>query len=86
MIIITSERIRSIVSDCKTEQDIISALRSHKVKYSFTTETGYLSIRIPCKTGTIRIYRTCSRSNPFVIQSDNAFRFQYPIYANSWNS
>lgn len=85
MIIITSERIRSIISHCRTEQDIISVLRSHKIKYSFSTDTGYLSIRIPCRTGAIRIYKTCSRSAPFFVQSDYTSKYPFPVPLYSWN-
>ena len=67
---LSSARLRALVSDCKTEIDIVRTLRAHKVKYTFTTETGYMTIRIPCKKGTVRIVRTCSRSWPFVVRSD----------------
>ncbi len=67
--LVNQNRIRSIIADCKTEADIVSALRSHKIKYTFTTETGPLNIRIPCRKGYIRIYRTCSRSAPFLVRN-----------------
>lgn len=63
----TAGKIRSIIADCNTEYDIIQSLRMHKIKYGYTTETGILSIRIPCRTGTVRIYRSCSRSLPYRI-------------------
>lgn len=69
MIMLSSNRIRSIIADCKTERDITQALRNHKVKYTFSTDTGFLSVRIPCKKGYIRIYRTASRSRPFLVSS-----------------
>lgn len=69
MIMLSSNRIRSIITDCKTERDIMQALRNHKVKYTFSTDTGFLAIRIPCKKGFIRIYRTASRSRPFLVSS-----------------
>ena len=76
--LINTRRIRNIIADCKTEADIISALRSHKIKYTFATDTGFLNIRIPCRKGYIRIYRTCSRSAPFLISSVPPVPF-YPV-------
>ena len=67
--LINSSRIRTMISDCKTEPEIISVLRSHKIKYSYATDTGFLSIRIPCRKGYVRIYRTCSRSAPFHVKA-----------------
>lgn len=69
MIMLSPSRIRAIISDCHTEREISDVLRRHKIKYSFATDTGYMSIRIPCKKGFIRIYRTCSRSHPFLVSS-----------------
>lgn len=68
MILLTSEKIRSIVNGAKTEQDLTILLRSHKIKYQFTTETGFLSIRIPYRKGCIRVYKVASRSHPFAIR------------------
>lgn len=78
--VISAERIKSIVSGCKTQPDIISALRMHKVKYMFTTETGFLSIRIPYKKGIIRIYKTCSVSCPFVVRSESSTHEIRPVF------
>ena len=66
------DKIRSVVSGAKTEQDISLLLRSHKIRFAFTTETGFLSIRIPCRKGCVRVYRVCSRSCPFVVRYDPA--------------
>ena len=67
MLALSMNRVRSIVGNCKTEMDIVSILRSHKIKYSFSTDHGFLQIRIPYKKGYIRIYKTCSRSYPFMV-------------------
>ena len=68
MITITAERIRSIIADCKTETQVSAALKAHRIKHK--AAEGYSAdITIPCKAGTIRIYRTCSRRSPFVVQS-----------------
>ena len=81
--LITSARVRSLVSDCKTEMEIASVLRSRKIKYSFSTASGFLSIRIPCRKGSIIIYRTCSRSAPFMVKSVSPVPFipvSAPVY------
>lgn len=65
MIIITPNRIKAIVSECKTDADLVANLRHHKIRYRYTTESGFLSVVIPCNTGKVRVYRTASRSNPF---------------------
>ena len=67
MIALSVARIRSVISDCKTESDIALTLRSHKIRYHFSTDHGFLQIRIPYRKGYIRIYRTCSRSCPFLV-------------------
>lgn len=81
----TTNRIRSMIADCKTEIDIVCTLRQHKIRYSFATDTGYTSIRIPCKKGCIRIYRTCSRSAPFLVRNDNpAMIYPVPVLHNDY--
>lgn len=65
MIIITPNRIKAIVADCKTDADLTANLRYHKIRFWYTTETGFLSVVVPCSTGKVRIYRTASKSNPF---------------------
>lgn len=77
MIIITPNRIKAIVSDCKTDADLVANLRHHKIRYSYTTETGYLSVVIPCSTGKVRVYRTASRSNPFRVVPVQPVHFYY---------
>lgn len=65
-----AQRLKAIISKAKTEQEIILLLRAHKIKYSFTTETGFLNIRVPLRKGCFRIYKIASRSAPFVIRFD----------------
>lgn len=78
---VTAERIRSMVADCKTEADVIRSLRSHRVKYYFTTETGYMSIKIPCRKGAVRIYRTCSHSAPLRMTSSSPLPYTVPVFS-----
>lgn len=65
MVIITQSRIRALVSECKTDADLVASLRRHKIRYKYTTAPGFLSVMIPCRTGKVLVYRTASRSNPF---------------------
>ena len=84
--LITSARVRSLVSDCKTEMEVASVLRSHKIKYSFATDTGFMTIRIPCRKGCVRVYRTCSRSAPFLVRTDNPSPVpHYPVPVYTYN-
>jgi len=69
MVIITPNRVKSIISECKTEADLETTLRYHKLKHKYTTETGFLSCVIPCKTGSVRIYKVASKTNPFVVEA-----------------
>lgn len=66
---VSVSRLRSLIADCRTDPEVIAVLRYHKIRYSYTTETGSLSIKIPCQTGSVRIYRTCSRSAPFMVSA-----------------
>ena len=79
MIGISANRVRSLVNDCKTEMDVASILRSHRIKYTFTTETGYLSIRIPCRKGCVRVYRTCDRKNRFMVRGISRTDMVLPV-------
>ena len=69
MIIITQARIKTIIADCKTEADLEATLRHHRLRHKYTTETGFMSCVIPSRTGSVRIYRTASRSNPFKVEA-----------------
>lgn len=77
MIIITPSRVKSIVSECKTDADLVANLRRHKIRYGYTTETGFLSVVIPCSTGKVRVYRTASKSSPFRVVPVSPANFYY---------
>lgn len=79
MIIITQNRVKTIIASCKTEMDIINALRARKVKYSFSVETGIMNIAIPCKAGKIRVYRTPSSRAPFTVRIDKGYKPGYTL-------
>ena len=77
MIIITPNRVKAIVSECRTDADLVINLRRHKVKYGYTTDAGFLSVVIPCSTGKVRVYRTASKSNPFRVVPVPPAHFHY---------
>ena len=80
-ILITSSRIRSVLADSRTEKDITDSLRSHGIKYHYSTEGGYTHISVPVRSGSILIYRTVSRSAPIVIKFAPSFRPRlWPAY------
>ena len=65
----TTNRIRSILKDCRTDADVAATLRHHKVKFKYTTETGFLSVVVPCLTGSVRIVRRASKTAPYTVDS-----------------
>ena len=65
--LLTADRIRSIIADDRTEKDIEISLRLHKIRFSYDTSAGFLSLRVPVRSGIVRIYRTASRSAPFMV-------------------
>ena len=68
-ILLTADRIRSVLSNARTEKDVTESLRRHRIHYRFSTEGGYTHIRIPVRSGVVRVYRTASRSAPLAIIS-----------------
>lgn len=77
--LLTVNRIRAMIAGSRTEKDLELALRRHKVKYSYSTDHGFLQFLIPCRAGYIRIYRTCSRSAPFLVSSVPAVPYIAPV-------
>lgn len=77
MIIITPNRIKNIVADCKTDADLVASLRRHKIRFGYTTAGGFLSVEIPCSTGKVRVYRTISKKNTFRVIPVTSTTFYY---------
>lgn len=67
-ILLTTDRVRSALADAKTEKDAALALRRHRIRYGFSTEGGYTHIRIPVRSGVVRVYRTASRTAPLTVR------------------
>ena len=68
-LLLTADRLRSIAAAAGTEKELETLLRSHKIRFSWTTAPGYLAARVPCRSGSVLVYRTCSRSQPFQVRS-----------------
>lgn len=68
-LLLTPDRLRSIVAAAGTEKDLENILRRHGIRYTWTTSPGFLAARVPCRSGPVLVYRTCSRSAPFAIRS-----------------
>ena len=57
MSIISARRIRRILSDAITDADAVDLLRSHRIRYGYSTAGGVLHILIPTRSGVLRVYR-----------------------------
>lgn len=87
-LLLTADRIRSIASAAGTEKELENLLRSHKIRFDWTTAPGYLAARVPCRSGSVLIYRTCSRSAPFMVRSAAAapaVGYPYPVPRFAWD-
>lgn len=56
-ILLSASRVRSIIADARTDKDLELMLRAHKVRYTYTTETGHLAVKVPTRTGAVYITR-----------------------------
>ncbi len=85
--LLTVDRVRAIVADALTEKDIEYSLRSHKVRYSYDTSAGFLAFRIPARSGTVLVYRTCSRSTPFraIVAAPVPAGYPYKLPRFAWD-
>ena len=85
--IVTSRKIRAIVADCKTDSAVLQALRRHAIRFSIDAYTNYFNVKIPAKTGTIRIYNAGSRKKPlYIVQTLTPVKLTYssiPTYRPS---
>ena len=67
--LLTADRIRSALDGARTEKDIELSLRAHKIRFSYDTGAGFLAFRIPARSGAVLVYRTASRSAPFMVRA-----------------
>lgn len=64
-ILTTAARVRAAIAGARTEKDIESMLRAHKIRFSWDTRAGFLAARVPVRSGAVLIVRTASRGCPF---------------------
>lgn len=76
---LSAGRVRSAIAGARTEKDVVNSLRQHKIRYTWTTSPGFLSIRVPVRSGSVLIYRTASRSVPFLVRSASPVPFSFPL-------
>ena len=81
-ILITAGRIRSIIAGATTEKEIETALRMHKIRFSYTTAPGFLAIRIPCRTGALLVTRTHGRPRPYMTPAPG---YPHPVPRYTWD-
>lgn len=66
--LITSEQIKAIIAQCKTDNAVIAALKRHEIRFYIDNDGyNYLNIKIPTKTWKIRIYNGGTNSKPYYI-------------------
>lgn len=68
-LLVTAARIRSVIAGAMTEKDVELSLRSHRIRYSYDTRSGFLAFRIPSRSGSVIVYRTASRTAPFTVKT-----------------
>lgn len=83
--LLTADRIRSIIAGAINEKDIENALRAHKVRYSYTTAPGYLAIRVPVRSGAVLISRAPARSAPLRASMAPAPGYPFPLPRFTWD-
>ena len=67
--LLTANKVRAIADAAATEKDLEILFRSHKIRFSWTTAPGFLAARVPVRSGSVLVYRTCSRSAPFRVRA-----------------
>lgn len=72
--LITSEQIKAIIAQCKTEKAVLQALKRHEIRFYIDGDGyNYLNIKIPTKTGKIRIYNGGTNNKPcYIVQTMQA--------------
>ena len=78
---ITAARVRSVLAGAMTDRDAAAALRAHGIKFWYSTDGGLFHIRIPARSGIIRVYKTAARSAPLAITlaAPAPFWFRRPV-------
>ena len=84
-LLLTADRVRSVLKDARTEKDAASALRAHRIRYTFSTTGGYLHIKVPIRSGSLRVYRTANKTAPLAVvaAAPAPYAFARPVWP-SW--
>lgn len=82
-LLLTAARLRSVIDGVRTEKDLEISLRLHRIRFTWTTEPGYLAARVPLRSGPVLVYRTASRSAPFQIRSASPSSAPFPFPVRS---
>lgn len=67
--LLTADRIRALAETVSNEKELEKLFRSHKIRFAWTTSPGFLAARVPVRSGSVLVYRTCSRSAPFRVRA-----------------
>jgi len=87
-LLLTADRLRSIAAAAGTEKELENLLRSHKIRFTWTTAPGYLCARVTCRSGSVLVYRSATRSAPFVVRSAPAVSvagYPFPVPRFAWD-
>jgi len=86
--LLTADRIRAALDDARTEKDVVLSLRAHKIKFSYDTSAGFMAFRIPARSGVVLVYRTASRSAPFIVRHEkpsfSPAPYMFPVYRSDY--
>lgn len=84
-LLITADKVRAIADAAVNEKDLETLFRTHKIRFSWTTAPGFLAARVPVRSGSVLVYRTCSRSAPFLVRASAPAVNPYPLPRFSWD-
>lgn len=89
-LLLTPDRIRTMIDGAMTEKDIERTLRAHKVRFHYDTSLGFLAIRVPCRSGSVLICRTASQTAPFRVaqprtQPETYHGYPFPVPRFAWD-
>lgn len=69
------ETLKSIISNCKTDKQILNTLDNNNITYeNVTNEYGYFNIRIPQNEGYLRI---CKNKKEYMVQNFTKVKMVY---------
>ena len=67
---LTPARVRAAITGARSVNDVIRSLRLHRIRYTWTTDPGFLALRIVTRSGAVILYRAASRSAPFIMRPE----------------